>query len=286
MKKTRKLIAFAITSLLFSPLTICAKTITNSNYNILKENNYSDDAIKVLDEVALAHTLDMIHDTIEVSSNTTFVKIETKYDKNGDIIERKEKEITEDEYNNANINNISPMSNFMYHETSYKKLETHMRKYRQDNRYWNQVILNWKKMPSKRSVDILAHRLDNVEFDNNPEFYSYLKLNQIRYLPNDNDTLKFNNGLILALDLSKDNTATSIGAYSEFYVKKINISKNGYVYSTYQHAQKDTTIGNIRNTAYINPNGLGEVFSLGNVVQQNYDQMQGVYTHTDYCENI
>lgn len=219
-----------------------------------------------------------------VTNETYYVKSEIDYDINGNILNYDDFYITEDEYNTNEENAILYSNNgSVSHETTYKKIEVSLSQIN-DNVVECATTLTWKKLPKVRSYDFIAHRYENLSSIYHFAELSYKKGNQTTILTINSDynshlIRSFGNGWVAAFELPEGNDVEDLTVYSE---QRFLVSQNGKIYSTYQHATKDTTYQNILNTASISASGLGGVLQLGNVVSGNFDQMKGVSINVTY----
>lgn len=259
----------------------------------LKNAGYDDEIIQMFTEKELNNTLNAIDNFQDFKIKTTYVRTDTTYNKNGEILETINTEITKEEYDNGETV-IRPMSNYLQWETTYKRLVVSLAKPSfSQNRYWSQNILTWKKLPANWYTDIMASRFDNIEFYPNTSFTGGLVYysngtitSSLDVSPNGHSDLmvRLTNGVYYMLPIHNNSGVDQIKAYSEFYVKKKDTSKNGIVYTTYQHAQKNVSQDNIRKYFKFSSTGLGEVFTLGSGLDSNYDKMQGVYIDTNFTD--
>ena len=145
-------------------------------------------------------------------------------------------------------------------------------------RYLHNFYVTWKKNPKNNYVDFIAHRYTGTLPIGN--YYTELiyekdGISHESPCSFSHDCTRITNiddGWIGAFQLPSQ--YEKLYAYSSFSL--LNNTQTIKVYSTYQHAQKKTTLGNVLNTAKADPKGLGGVVTLGNVVNTYFDQMQGI----------
>lgn len=214
-----------------------------------------------------------------VTNETYYVKSEIDYDDAGNVQNVNNYYVTEEEYNNENEAMPKYASDgTVSHETTYKKI-TVVTEQTSHNSVRHTTTLTWKKLPAVRSYDFIAHRFEgNINYFLPTATMTYdidenrSSTTVVSSTSNSHLFRSFGNGWVAVFDLPEGNVSNLTITTTQ------NLSVNGSskVYSTYQHSQKTTTYQNILNTAAISSNGLGGVLSVGNVIQQNFDQMKGV----------
>jgi len=128
----------------------------------------------LLPTFAFASEVDVDDGFYLVSETTKYYRTETDLSNSSSKNNSVTYEITKEEYDNADISNLR--SNPTTHETTYKSMTSYILSNGSYYRYKN--ILNWKKMPSTRSYDIigigflsLVKVLNNTTYFN--QYYCY-----------------------------------------------------------------------------------------------------------------
>ena len=252
--------------------------ITAQELEILNSKGYGEEYIDQLDE----YNITQIINSELIDTTTEYIRIDTSYDINGNILYQRNSNVTEEEYNSYEPSDVSPASVAGSHETTYKKIEAKTSKY--TNYYFYSFLTTWKKMPANRSVDVMAHRYTNTSSTSSYYIaYNYQLANGNTHSGNclyvsgcANQFKVFNNGWLGAYQLPTQEIV-ELSYYSSFNIVESVPSATTYVYSTYQHSTSSVALGNVINTSYINPSGHGSVISFGNLINDKFDQMQGIY---------
>lgn len=129
------------------------------------------------------------------------------------------------------------------------------------------LMATWKGVPTIKSYDVIAVRLNNVSLNGGYTF---------------KQTYVVNNNLNVSYDSYKQNFSNGFG--SSFKVQNgtsleisltFMISGSGTVYGSYQHASTATTLSESKKYT-ISHLGYGKVIKFDNNVQNKYDAMTGV----------
>lgn len=190
-----------------------------------------------------------------------------------------EKEITEEEYNNAKVNNsgITPyVSDFI--ETNYKRLSSTIV---ETNGHFAMInALSWKQVPKYRSYDVFAFRLKNLSYDGFSGLQTYIingSSYDIRYDTSSEGYKGFSDGAGVSMNL-KD--GSNITGYELTTGTRLNFSTHdynkAYAFVSYQHAQAN--LSRAQSMSYsLSLSGLGNVIYYADTsIRSLYDNMAGL----------
>ncbi len=325
-----KKITIIAVALMFSIVNVNAKSFTNSNNILINEKEYqnllslgfSDLEIEMMEEKQFEENKNLHGEIVSVDtkyfktiSSDNQVYSTNRLDNN---IENKVIEISKEEYdayNGENEYNISPLANPAIKETNYKKLTTTLVKI--NNRYRVKNDLHWKTMPSTRSNDINAVRINNSvtePLSNSQNAYTiYSATNSctgagMSNRVNHNDWRFSPSGYGVAVPVPKDqagptyswntiygtsypcigykNPATSGSVNSTWNVKGIDnymyfdlVKLSNASLSVYGSYQHAQTTVSLSNALSfsISSSGLGAVIQLSASISKNYDNMGGTH---------
>jgi len=229
--------------------------------NLLKAEETNDEKLQVLSQTV------KYYKTISNSNSSTINNYLDTENKTITI------EITEEEYNNANVD-VRPM-NFI--ETTYKKLISTI--YQNGSYYRYSATLTWKNIPSTRSYDIMGigfYRSVKI-LNNNVYFYQdYCQTNgtckrSSTYVPQ-----VFDGGAGVSFKIPDENL-TSLSQTIYFDVTK---NSTGTVVSQlaaadYAHATKTITMTNSKkytvNSAGITLNGISSYYDSINTANTTWN---------------
>lgn len=196
-------------------------------------------------------------------------------------------EISEDEYNNSEINTISPagLTNG-YTETSYKKMTTTIIKNGAYYRYKNDLV--WKKMPSTRSYDIQGIGIDYF-VSGIPSSRYFKRIADINDKANSRcyyDTSTSGiwkqgpSGYVITFLLPSDNVqkqVTALSSYMYFDVQKLtgDTLTTLNAYGDYKHAQRyvDSSVSGGVSIGIGSTHGISFNASVTATIKESYDSM-------------
>ena len=189
-------------------------------------------------------------------------------------------EITEEEYNKSNYNLKSSLSNG-YVETNYKKMTTTIIAVNGRYRYKN--TLQWKKLPSTRSYDIIGIGIDTTVSGISSTKYikttaGFINSSSCYYKTYTSATWKLTGtGYAATFKLPEDTTTdkvNSISTYMYFEVQKLTntpiITLNAY--GDYAHAQKKVS-SSVGYGVSIGNTGISFGVSVTPSVVESFDSM-------------
>lgn len=288
--------------------------IPESQYNAFVELGFNKEEINNMTQEAYNS-----YGTIEKIDKKTEEKYFRETIVNGKITYTILEEISKDEYDNEiPINNkmIIPITGletyatgdpiFKVHETTYKKLTASIAKTSVTEPYKRMVLssLEWKKLPSTRSYDIYATRVEGGGIISNSQGGS---MTQKRNKFDSNCAISGQESNTITIPLSAWNTQTSglgysgagytgkldtkttvctndygiytapITGYSSTLTYSASTSNQLTVYITYQHASSDVNFNDVYKSYTFNSSGLGGVVYFNNSsLRSAYDGMAGV----------
>lgn len=168
---------------------------------------------------------------------------------------------------------ISPLD--QTHETSAKNLSIVVIPYSGSNTdYSITLTAKWKKMPTTKSYDVIAMRLDKFALapgtalgyqisDGGDVSYGYLGTNMVYK----------SNGFGISMNIV-DSTKSVLQCVIDADAA-IDGSKHGTVYGAYEHALVNVSLAQSKNYN-ISAAGMGKVINFVDSVWQKYDDMDGV----------
>ena len=307
MKKILKIILILCAVYVFIPINMKAYT-TSSNITMTDKeyeklvNIFGEEYIEVISEETFA----IVHNQDPIEKETKYYRIMNHYDKNGNIDESYEIEISKEEYDlpNATLFNSCQVSydeNLDYKfqecwETSSKKLA--LITYGSDgsnNLYgsYYAILQNWwKTMPSTRSYDLIGVRGHYVLFNDNSLAQVIFTRNGNIYTNNySNTSSNYKNlgnyeegGFAYSMPLPTG-TITNLQVATAFYYKPYQSSNYGassLIVGAYQHATKNVTLAD---SLSFEPAAVGKggIFLFNNqAIADSYDNMQGISRYWSY----
>lgn len=253
--------------------------ISNEQYNSLK-NFLDDKTIENLTESDFEILKDKSWNVTDTQS--IYVKQVTNYINNIPRISEQEL-LTEEQYNNVEETNISTYGNSgkSVWETTYKKIDIML--YTSSGTSYNVMLmdLEWKKMPSVRSFDVMAMLGKNFTFNSGTGYVNIsYKIGVSNYestITSSNTNVYKNTGAGISF-VVKLPTDSDLSAYnlSMTAVGTVTNTSNSKVYGTYQHSQKNITQTQAMSHTY-STSGLGGVLTYSDsAITNSYDNMQGV----------
>lgn len=300
----KKLLISTLIILLFSPLSVLAKTndksdiyYTNMNGVQLTEVQYnnlarafSDDTIYTMS----ATQINLIKDdtTLKSTSSETYVKVNCYYNYSGELVSKSETDVTKEEYEVFEQPTISLFTAGTY-ETTMKKITLSITTGALDVKY---ITINnkWKSIPQVKSYDVIAVRIDTdatlpvIGSQNKGLITGYQKYdgNYVNY-----DALSSNTKIIWKNSITRivgrvgismnilDSVTTSLE--NEMTVTVNSGATYFTARGTYQHATSDVPLADSQKYT-INSSGMGGVINFtDSTVSAKYDQTGGI-TVTHY----
>ena len=201
--------------------------------------------------------------TVSADTNVRFFKTIEYEDDSFETIE-----IEASEFNYYKNNEIALMNN--EHTTAYKRIEILA------DQSTITLKVNWVKLPTYSSYDVIAVRGDGVRFYNGTikgtQSYHENNTNQIiNYNRNSNNTKIFDNGVGISMNLVDGASDYELTLEVGYY----KTSNSGTVYGSYQHAQRNVSLNQSQNYS-LSASGLGGVIDFSTSVRNYYDGMGGV----------
>ncbi len=126
------------------------------------------------------------------------------------------------------------------------------------------VTLNWIKIPSVRSYDVMGAYLKNTSLIGSVITHVKTDLDTVSIYDYDSQT----NGFGVSFKLFDGN---NVKIYQYYDTKA-----GGTIYASYQHAKEKTTLSESKKYT-LSLGGYGRVFSFDSSVRDKYDAMGGVY---------
>lgn len=283
--QTRKVynIIFALNLLLFgfvvevSADEIDANAIINNNgvnitmvqYNNLINIGFTESEIYNMTLDEFNNNKDLVGSI--VSSNYNYYRVTTNYNEDNEILSTISEEIDENTYNNFDniFNPINPLTNG-YTETNYKKMTTQIISLSGGYRY--KVSIEWKKIPSTRSYDIIGIGINSNVYISSDVIFQQNYCYSSGSCSSSNVSLIKNSstGGAAVFKLPTSSSITSMDSYLYFMVGKSssNTLTQMYAYGDYAHAVKSTSSSNT-NYFTINNSGL----NLYSNIIDSYDEI-------------
>lgn len=154
------------------------------------------------------------------------------------------------------------------------------------------ITNTWLSLPNVRSFDVIAIRpeTNSMSINVNSDLISgYQKWdgNVISYDINSSNLKKsstFNGkgGIGISMNIVDDVSSSLVNSMT---VNFLCSNKEFEVYGTYQHATTDVTLAQSQNYSF-NSSGYGGVLNFASSVKSKYDNMNGVYLHYTYADEI
>lgn len=250
---------------------------SEEDYNLIYDE-FGQEGIDAVTEDNFANAIAFARDGEIVISKyfaTTYV-----VDGTGKITETSNREVTEEEYNDSNI---QPMANICDDSdgslgwciyTDYKELRMNVTASNRQVKVTN----TWKKMPTVRSFDVIAVRFrEKVSITQATGTQTWSGGSQ-SYATNGTNTKVGSNGAGISMNLY-DGSTTSLknemivrtgGSSADWFNYRINV--------TYQHAQSSVTLAQSMNYAFATGTGtLGNTIKFNDsTIQAKYDNMIGL----------
>ncbi len=264
-------------------------TLTEEQYNYLIDY-FDEDTLYTM----TVEQIDLIKDNrnLTVTTETKYVRTDEVYDTTGVLLEVENTEVTEDEALNYEENNlISTYAWNITYQTTMKKL--YMQVVSGSTSQKIVTITNtWLSLPNVRSFDVIAIRpeTNSMSINVNSDLISgYQKWdgNVISYDINSSNLKKsstFNGkgGIGISMNIVDDVSSSLVNSMT---VNFLCSNKEFEVYGTYQHATTDVTLSQSQNYSF-NSSGYGGVLNFASSVKSKYDNMNGVYLHYTYADEI
>lgn len=297
----KKFLFSVLATIIISPMIVSAQEMstyyTNINGATLTEEQYNR-LIQVFDEDTLytmaSETIDMVKDqtNLKVSSTEKYIKVDSYYNRSGDLINQIETEISEENALNPSDTIISTYSWNVTHQTNMKKLNMQV----VANGYASSKIVTltntWLSIPSTKSYDVIALRPGSNSMTvnvNSSTISGYQKYDGqlINYTSSSSNTKKSssftgNGGIGISMNIV-DSVSSSL--VNSMTVTFISGSSPFNIYGTYQHAQSDVSLSESQNYTF-SATGLGGVLNFDTSIKPKYDAMQGVSLSYNFGDEL
>ena len=188
---------------------------------------------------------------------------------------------TENVCDDIKISNRS--SDYGYIETTYKRFSVSLIDF-DDNQFELIGDLLWKRVPTCRSYDVYAFRLNHMSYSGVVGIQTYFvgdSHTDIYYNSSSQGYKSASNGAGFSMNLKDDSNITSFDMtlMATLAINNFN-SSTAHVYITYQHAI--TNLSRTTSMSYtFDPLGLGDVVFYNNTnISQKYDDMDGIHLMT------
>ncbi len=258
-------------------LLVPVKTLASSNQDFkITDNDYEVLSLFYTPEYISGMTYEEYMDFKAKNINPENVLRTSKYYRvviNHLTNEVEETEITEEEYENAEV--PEPDRSYVY-ETTYKRLALTI-DHESDISNFFSLTNTWKMLPSTRSYDDIGVRYVGFDIISGSQiakqFYTYNGTNYyINYPYGGINSQYFNNGFGVSMGLfGGDITKLQLSISGSLVVT----SYPATLYASYQHAIDTITLSTAK--SYTIGTGMGYVFVFNNGVGIHYDGMSGVY---------
>lgn len=283
MKKINTLL-FLLLLITILPLVVNAEEVISTNDYIVNQNNvmistsdyenlsrvYSDAYLMVMtqDNYDYLKTKDFSN----VVSQTKY--IETTYNNSLGIVTSRE--LTEAEYNNVDVSNVSTMG-YDYIETTYKKITLYVTKGTMAADCT--ITCVWKGIPSTRSFDVIGIRFQNYNVSHGTQTGQQIykksgssDYSSVVYSATGTNINRQDNGYGISMNIVNDSIT-----YLELTTNTSAVMGTGTiaVYASYQHATDSLTLAQSKNYT-LGAAGLGNVFIYPYSISQHYDGTGGV----------
>ena len=297
----KKVLTLLLVSLMILPTTTFAKEeivyYTNLNGATLTKEQYNR-LIEVFDEDTIyTMTLELINNVKNQTNFKTtevekYMKVESYYNRNGDLIERTEKEVTKEEaLNDTNDGKMIPYNWNVTYQTNMKRLYMKVVSATATDRIVT-ITNTWLSIPSVKSYDVIAVRPGSNAMSvnlsaNTISGYQKWDGNYVYYDTHSANTKKSSSftgkgGVGISMNIV-DGVTSSLE--NSMTVQFISGSSPFKIFGTYQHATSNLTLADSQNYSFSSL-GLGEVLNFASSVKSKYDNMKGVKLEYIYAEEI
>ena len=277
MRKMNIVIFFFVICL--SPNIVNAEEyITNQNNVTMSMSEYEN----LLNMYSEAYIMTMTQERFNELRNEDFSNVdtdvkyvETTYNNSLGLVTNRE--ITKNEYENADNNqNITPRDSD-YIETTYKKLVLNVNTSSQTSSM--SLTCLWKYIPNTRSFDVIGVRTQNYSIvggsQSGHQIYSLSNSSSyksVSYASNGTNIKRFDNGFGISMNIVNDDID-----YLESTIDAIVSRGSGTIgiYGSYQHTTANISLAQSQNYT-LGGAGLGKVFVYPYSIRQNLDGMGGV----------
>lgn len=262
-------------------------SMTKSQYDHLSDT-FSDVSISVMTQEQFNHEMAMNYRTLQ--KDEKYLKVEIKYDKNKQVTQVKNTEISKEEYDSVPTEQTRTACASFYPdgcwETTYKKLEIIYQGATSTHNERLALINHWKIMPSVRSHDVIGlwynqyftrtgYEGHNIYTRNNTNYgTTYNSSTNSSYIHTEGSSGTWlGGGVGISMKLSE---YTNITYMEEQLFVEGHGGSHLEVRGSYQHATTAVTKANSMNYVFA-PLGLGNVFGFGtDAIWNSYDAMLGV----------
>lgn len=264
-------------------------TLTEEQYNYLIDF-FDEDTLYTMTMEQINLIKDMRD--LTVTTETKYVRTDEIYDITGNLLDVDNNEVTEEEALNYEEDSlISTYAWNITYQTTMKKL--YMKVVSGSTSTKIVTITNtWLSLPNVRSFDVIALRpeTNSMSINVNSDLISgYQKWdgNVISYDINSSNLKKsstFNGkgGVGISMNIVDDVSSSLVNSMTVYFLCS---NSDFEIYGTYQHATSDVTLAQSQNYSF-KSSGYGGVLDFASSVKSKYDNMNGVYLHYTYPEEI
>lgn len=264
-------------------------TLTEEQYNYLIDF-FDEDTLYTMTMEQINLIKDMRD--LTATTETKYVRTDEIYDITGNLLDVDNNEVTEEEALNYEEDSlISTYAWNITYQTTMKKL--YMKVVSGSTSTKIVTITNtWLSLPNVRSFDVIALRpeTNSMSINVNSDLISgYQKWdgNVISYDLNSSNLKKSssftgNGGVGISMNIVDDVSSSLVNSMTVYFLCK---NSEFEIYGTYQHATSDVTLAQSQNYSF-KSSGYGGVLDFASSVKSKYDNMNGVYLHYNYAEEI
>lgn len=268
---------------------------TNANGATLTEEQYNY-LIDFFSETTLytmtAEQLNFVKNETNLTktTETKYIKTDEFYDRTGNLIERVETELSEEEALNYEEEPTTYAWN-VTHTTSMKRLYMQVVSGSASTKIVT-LTNTWLSLPSVRSFDVIALRPETNSMTinvNSGLISGYQKWdgNVINYNSGSDNTkisssFTGKGGIGISMNIVDDVSSTLENSMTVYFLCGASTFK---IAGTYQHATSTVTLAQSQNYSF-SSSGLGEVLDFASSVESKYDNMRGVKLTYNYADEL
>ena len=268
---------------------------TNANGATLTEEQYNY-LIDFFSETTLytmtAEQLNFVKNETNLTktTETKYIKTDEFYDRTGNLIERVETELSEEEALNYEEEPTTYAWN-VTHTTSMKRLYMQVVSSSASTKIVT-LTNTWLSLPSVRSFDVIALRPETNSMTinvNSGLISGYQKWdgNVINYNSGSDNTkisssFTGKGGIGISMNIVDDVSSTLENSMTVYFLCGASTFK---IAGTYQHATSTVTLAQSQNYSF-SSSGLGEVLDFASSVESKYDNMRGVKLTYNYADEL
>lgn len=224
------------------------------------------------------------------TTETKYIKTDEFYDRTGNLIERVETELSEEEALNYEEEPTTYAWN-VTHTTSMKKLYMQVVSGSASTKIVT-LTNTWLSLPSVRSFDVIALRPETNSMTinvNSSSISGYQKWdgNIINYNSGSDNTkisssFTGRGGIGISMNIVDDVSSTLENSMTVYFLCGASTFT---IAGTYQHATSTVTLAQSKNYSF-SSSGLGEVLDFASSVESKYDNMRGVKLTYNYADEL